>query len=721
MIALLQSWVALSDTWLVGLSQRSVAAAVAMVIVGTVLLWMRRRSSAHAPSFLILIPAIVLVAPVERVLPDSWPQPIPHEVSLVLPAAAQLAERSPPPNPVPAKPATGPAPDVHAAPSEATPTPAPRGQRSFAPWLFSAWSLTLLAGAGWLVWTHLRTERRLRASGAPAPRALQDLFDRLCSDRGFDAPVALRVVPGLSSPVAAGVWRRSVCVPPGLERGLTGPQLRFVLLHELEHHARRDVLVEGALQLVRFAFWFHPVSWLVLVGHRRWREFACDEAAVARCGSQKRAPVADALFTLIHLANDAPRPSGAIASFAPSSHIMKTRLTRILDRSRAPRRRLSGAGACVLAFAGLGALTVARAQAAQATPRPQEPVKVKVSVPADRQSATAAPKPDGEVAVAIDQAIVWLLKNQQEDGSWTIGDTADKPRDHNQVHVTGLALRALLKGWKGPRHLDIVRAVERGDDYLKGTQNEAGLFGGGEAMAEHYGHAQVLRALCAIQRAIPEQQRLEVIQRGVAFAEHVRNPYAGWRYRPRDGDNDSKHTALMLLALHDAKALGLDVPPMALRHGRELLDQLTAETGRTGFVRAGEPMSRFVVKVQRFPKRFSEEPTAMRMLVEAAYGDDKVDAELQAKAAALVRDTAPSWNPEAGTIDYAYWCFGARAMASYDREHADIWRTALHDALLENRVVDGGAAHWPADDAWSYSGMEAYSTASAVLALCALP
>jgi len=588
-------------------------------------------------------------------------------------------------------------------------------------------------GVGRLAFAHVRCERRLRRSGRAASAELQRLFDRLCSDRGFDGPIVLRVVGGLASPVATGILRRSVCVPPGLDRGLTDTQLRFVLLHELEHHARRDVAIEGVLQVVRLAFWFHPAAWAVLALHRRWREFACDEAAVARCGSRKRAPAADALFTLIHLCNDAPHPSGVLASFAASKQVMKTRLTRILDRSRAPRRGLSAVGLLMLATTGIGALTVARAQQvppvraetpAPEKPSPQDPqgpVRVKVKVPDGGASATRAPRPDGEVAIAVDQGIAWLLANQQEDGSWSLGDAVDKPRDHNQVHITGLALRALLHGWKGPRHLDIVRAVERGDDYLKSTQNQDGLFGGGEAMAEHYGHAQVLRALAAIQRVIPEQERLDVIQRGVAFAEHVRNPYAGWRYRPRDGDNDSKHTALMLLALHDAKALGLEVPQDAFVGGRQTLDHLTTKNGRTGFTRPGEPMSRFVVKVDDFPKRFSEEPSAMRMLVEQAFADRKVDEVLLKKAAGIVRDMPPRWDVEAGTIDYAYWCFGARAMAAHDREHADIWRTALHEALLQSRVVDGGMAHWPAEDAWSYAGMEAYATASAVLSLCALP
>lgn len=177
----------------------------------------------------------------------------------------------------------------------------------------------------------------------------------------------------------------------------------------------------------------------------------------------------------------------------------------------------------------------------------------------------------------------------------------------------------------------------------------------------------------------------------------------------------------MLLAFRDAAALGIDVPQGAIIHARKLLTQLTDnDSGRTGFVRRGEPMSRFVVKLQRFPKRYSEEPTAMRLLVEAAFDDDEGNKGVLSRSADVVRNMPPKWDPEAGTTDYAYWCFGARAMAAVGGVHADGWRQYRHETLLGSRIVKDGMAHWPADDAWCHKGMEAYSTASAILALHAL-
>jgi len=716
MMALGSWWNAAAETWLHWLLERSVVAAVTLAVVGVVLLLLRRRLSAHAPSHLLLLPAFLLLLPLERALPTHWPELMPIAATIPMPEASLATDLAIPRPPAPEA-ATGPAVSAHADTGSGANELLTRNivELTIPGLSLAVWLLVLLGGATSLVFAHLGADRHLRRLGRRPESSLQVLFEKLCSERGFDSRIDLRIVPGLRSPVATGVIRRAVCLPPNLDRELSPIQLRFVLLHELEHHARRDVLAEGFLRVLRFAFWFHPVAWVVIAAHRRWREYACDEAAVARAASTKRAPVAEALFTLIHFSSDAPRPSGAIASFAPSVAIMKNRLQRILDRTRSPRRSISAASLIVASATGLGALTIARAQ--------QPPVSVKVDHSKSESKPSATPKPDGEVAVALDQGAAWLLGAQQEDGSWDIGPDPvnDRARDHNKVHVTGLALRALMLGWKGPRHFEIVRAVERGDEYLLSTQNKEGLFGGGEAMAEAYGHAQVLRTLCAIQTLAPDEQRKDAIARGVTYAERVRNPYAGWRYRPCDGDNDSKHTALMLLAFQDAAKLGVEVPRAALEHARELLTQLTdRNSGRTGFVRPGEPMSRFVTKVDRFPKHFSEEPTAMRLMVETAFNDGKGDKAVLRRAANIVCEMPPRWDPQAGTTDYAYWCFGAQAMAAIGGKHAEVWRRSLHETLLGSRVVEGSSAHWPADDAWSRKGMEAYSTASAMLALEAL-
>jgi bla regulator protein BlaR1 len=54
--------------------------------------------------------------------------------------------------------------------------------------------------------------------------------------------------PVIALPAAAATW--------------TPERLRLVLVHELVHVRRQDVLVEGLLWLAGALYWFHPAVWL---------------------------------------------------------------------------------------------------------------------------------------------------------------------------------------------------------------------------------------------------------------------------------------------------------------------------------------------------------------------------------------------------------------------------------------------------------------------------
>ena len=73
--------------------------------------------------------------------------------------------------------------------------------------------------------------------------------------------------PVIALPVAAATW--------------TPERLRLVLVHELVHVRRQDVLVEGLLWLAGALYWFHPAVWLAAGRLRLERERTCDEAVLA--------------------------------------------------------------------------------------------------------------------------------------------------------------------------------------------------------------------------------------------------------------------------------------------------------------------------------------------------------------------------------------------------------------------------------------------------------
>ncbi len=97
---------------------------------------------------------------------------------------------------------------------------------------------------------------------------------------GVTRPVTLLRSSAVQVPATWGV-RRPIVALPAAAASWTPERLRLVLVHELVHVRRQDVLVEGLLWLAGAVYWFHPAVWLAAARVRLERERACDEAVLA--------------------------------------------------------------------------------------------------------------------------------------------------------------------------------------------------------------------------------------------------------------------------------------------------------------------------------------------------------------------------------------------------------------------------------------------------------
>ena len=196
---------------------------------------------------------------------------------------------------------------------------------------------------------------RARATGLGRPDAAEALATagRLA---GVSRPVTLLVSAAVRVPATWGV-RRPVVALPAAALHWSAERLRLVLLHELLHVRRRDVMVEILLEAVTVVFWFHPAVWLAAGRVRLERERTCDEAVI-----DTGARASDYCAHLVEIMR-AARGGGVVVGAgmaAPST--LEYRVRALLDEphAREPRRvplreLVIVAGAA--AIDGLGMLT----------------------------------------------------------------------------------------------------------------------------------------------------------------------------------------------------------------------------------------------------------------------------------------------------------------------------------------------------------------------------
>lgn len=164
----------------------------------------------------------------------------------------------------------------------------PSGLQARWPWIVGAWAL----GSGLLVLRMtlgLAWVSRVRCTSEDATdRLWQAQLARMAARLGLRSPVALRLVTGLESPMAAGLWRPLVLVPAALLSRMPADLLEALLAHELAHLRRRDYLAHLVQSAIEALLFYHPAVWWITKQIRIEREQIADDLAAAAVGEPRR-------------------------------------------------------------------------------------------------------------------------------------------------------------------------------------------------------------------------------------------------------------------------------------------------------------------------------------------------------------------------------------------------------------------------------------------------
>jgi hypothetical protein len=320
----------------------------------------------------------------------------------------------------------------------------------------------------------------------------------------------------------------------------------------------------------------------------------------------------------------------------------------------------------------------------------------------------------------VDRALQWLVDHQDEDGKWDCdgfmkhdleGEPCSGPG--NAVHdvgVTGLALLAFLGSGSTMRSGPYKDNIKKGVIWLKEQQQENGLFGANASHDFIYDHAIATYAMCEAFGLSNYQMLKPTAQKGLNYLESHRNPYAVWRYQPRDNDNDTSVTTWAVMAVASGEFFGLQVNKEAQRIALGWYDQVTGPDGRAGYTKQGERSSRMPGDhAVRHPVERGEAMTAAAMSGRLLLGQDpKTTPALNAGADLLV-ERLPRWVP--GSVDAVYWYFGTAALCQLGGPRWDEWRASMPVVLVTQCSEGPAAGSWDPIGVWDEVGGRVFVTA----------
>lgn len=131
-----------------------------------------------------------------------------------------------------------------------------------------------------------RLSRNIRRHTLPADSRCRQLLAQCAESLKFRRPVELISQDTIGSPAVTGLRKPKILLP-AYAPDMSDENLRFILLHELSHLKRGDVLLNALLLLLQAVYWFNPLIWLLFRTMREDMELLND-AYVLRCIGQEQ-------------------------------------------------------------------------------------------------------------------------------------------------------------------------------------------------------------------------------------------------------------------------------------------------------------------------------------------------------------------------------------------------------------------------------------------------
>lgn len=191
-----------------------------------------------------------------------------------------------------------------------------------------------------------------------------NIYRRCLAEMNIQKNIPVYSTAFLKSPVIVGLFRPCIYLPIHLISGHCAADIRYILLHELQHYKHKDALANYLMNIASTLYWFNPFVWYALKEMRNDREIACDTSVLKMLEKDAYEEYGSTLINFAEKISRTPFPfaSGISGSMAQ----MQKRILNIVNyRPATFRKKLRGlfSYALIAAFL-LGFVPVLSTQAA---------------------------------------------------------------------------------------------------------------------------------------------------------------------------------------------------------------------------------------------------------------------------------------------------------------------------------------------------------------------
>lgn len=150
----------------------------------------------------------------------------------------------------------------------------------------------------WMMFTYYSLNKKLSKGIEIEAGRLKDVFTNCKIKMKIDRNIGLLLQETVETPSFFGIIFPKILLSPSIS-GFNDKQLEYILLHELAHYKRKDVLVNYLLLVFQIIHWFNPVLWYCFRCIRRDMETATDEKVLRVLDNSEHKEYGKALLAVL--------------------------------------------------------------------------------------------------------------------------------------------------------------------------------------------------------------------------------------------------------------------------------------------------------------------------------------------------------------------------------------------------------------------------------------
>ena len=177
--------------------------------------------------------------------------------------------------------------------------------------LLGIWIIGIFAMIILVIKSSLRL-RNLEKSGLPLQNPeVRRLYHRCLEEMGIHRNIPVYSTAFLKSPIIVGLLKPYIYLPIHLISDYNESDMRYMLLHELQHYKHKDAVASYLMNLAGVVYWFNPLVWYALKEMRNDREVACDTSVLKMLEEDAYEDYGNTLINFAEKVSLAPFPFAA--------------------------------------------------------------------------------------------------------------------------------------------------------------------------------------------------------------------------------------------------------------------------------------------------------------------------------------------------------------------------------------------------------------------------